>query len=66
MNDLIPHIGLFLVSTLVIVAVSCMYTEADDQKAVRLFPRRYLTFVFVTSVVVAVMLVAEHTFASVS
>ena len=66
MNDLVFHIGLFLFSTLVIVAVSCMFTEADDQKAVRLFPRRYLTFVVVTSIVVAVMLVAEHTFASVS
>ena len=66
MNDLVIHIGLFLFSTLVIVAVSCMFTEADDQKALRLFPRRYLTFVVVTSVVVVVMVAAEHTFASIS
>ena len=66
MNDLVFHIGLFLFSTLVIVAISCMFTEADDQKALRLFPRRYLTFVVVTSSVVTVMLVVEHTFASVS
>ncbi|QDV08781.1 hypothetical protein Poly30_43360 [Planctomycetes bacterium Poly30] len=66
MNDLGFHIGLFLFSTLVIVAVSCMFTEADDQKALRLFPRRYLTFVLVSTVVVVVMLAVEHTFASVS
>lgn len=66
MNDLGFHIGLFLFSTLVIVAVSCMFTEADDQKAIKLFPRRYLTFVLVSTVVVVVMLVVEHTFASVS
>lgn len=66
MHDLGFHIGLFLFSTLVIVAVSCMFTEADDQKALKLFPRRYLTFVLVSTVVVVVMLVVEHTFASVS
>jgi hypothetical protein len=66
MNDLGFHIGLFLFSTLVIVAVSCMFTEADDQKALQLFPRRYLTFVLVSTVVVVVMLAVEHTFASVS
>ena len=66
MNDLVFHIGLFLFSTLVIVAISCMFTEADDQKALRLFPRRYLTFVVVPSAVVTVLLVVEHTFASVS
>ncbi|MFT5735075.1 MAG: hypothetical protein ACJAZN_001172 [Planctomycetota bacterium] len=66
MNDLGFHIGLFLFSTLVIVAVSCMFTEADDQKALKLFPRRYLTFVLVSTVVIVLMLVVEHTFASVS
>lgn len=66
MNDLGFHIGLFLFSTLVIVAVSCMFTEADDQKALKLFPRRYLTFVLVSAVVIVLMLVVEHTFASVS
>lgn len=66
MNDLGFHIGLFLFSTLVVVAVSCMFTEADDAKALKLFPRRYLTFVLVSVAVVAVMVAAEHTLASVS
>ena len=45
---------------------SCMFTEADDARALRLFPRRYATFVVVSAAVIVVMLVAEHTFASVS
>ncbi len=66
MNDLGLHIGLFLLSTAIIVAVSCMFTEAEDGKALRLFPRRYTTFVVVSAVVSAVMLLLEHTLASVS
>lgn len=65
MNDLGVHIVLFLVSTAIIVAVSCMFTEADDARALKLFPRRYATFVVVSAIVAAVMLVAEHTLASV-
>ena len=33
MDDLGLHIGLFLLSTAIIVAVSCMFTEAEDAKA---------------------------------
>ena len=66
MDDLPTHIGLFLVSTAIVVAVSCMFTEADDAKALRLFPRRYTVFVIVSAIVAAVMLVLEHTLASVS
>lgn len=66
MNDLGVHVVLFLVATAVVVAVSCMFTEADDARALRLFPRRYATFVVVSAVVAAVMLVLEHTLASVS
>ena len=66
MNDLGLHVGLFLLVIAVVVAVNCMFTEADDARALRLFPRQYATFVVVSAVVVVVMLVAEHTFASVS
>lgn len=66
MNDIGFHLMLFLASTAVVVSVSCMFTEADDTRALRLFPRRYLTFVFVSALVVGVMLVIEHTLASVS
>ena len=35
MDDLGLHIALFLLSAMVIVAVTCMYTEAEDGKAIR-------------------------------
>lgn len=66
MNDLGLHLILFLASTAVVVGVSCMFTEAEDSKALRLFPRRYLTFVIVSALVVGAMLLIEHTVASVS
>ena len=66
MHDLVTHIGLFLLSTAVIVGVSCMFTEADDRKALALFPRRYAVFVVVSALVTAVMLLLEHTVAAVS
>ncbi|MEM6674296.1 MAG: hypothetical protein AAF726_15735 [Planctomycetota bacterium] len=66
MHDLPIHIVLFLLTTAIVVAVSCMYTEADDGRALRLFPRRYTVFVVVSGLVVAAMLLLEHTLASVS
>ncbi|MEM1448551.1 MAG: hypothetical protein AAF957_00840 [Planctomycetota bacterium] len=66
MDDLGLHIGLFLVATAIIVGVSCMFTEADDAKALRLFPRRYVVFVVVSALVAGAMLAFEHTLASVS
>ncbi|MBL6755946.1 MAG: hypothetical protein ISQ11_06020 [Planctomycetes bacterium] len=65
MDDLGLHIALFLLSAGVIVAVTCMYTEAEDGKALRLFPRRYGTFVLVSGVIVAAMIVIQNTLASV-
>ena len=59
MNDLGLHVGLFLLVTAIVVAVNA-FTEADDARALRLFPRRYATFVVVSALVIAVMLVAEH------
>lgn len=66
MDDLGLHLFLFLVSTAVVVGVSCMFTEADDSKALRLFPRRYFVFVVVSAAIVAAMLLIEHTVASVN
>jgi|GEM_PF-899079 len=65
MDDLGLHIALFLVSAGVIVSVTCMYTEAEDGKALRLFPRRYATFVVVSGVIVAAMILIQNTLASV-
>ncbi len=65
MDDLGLHIALFLLSAGVIVSVTCMYTEAEDGKALRLFPRRYATFVVVSAAIVAAMIVIQNTLASV-
>ena len=65
MDDLGLHIALFLLSAMVIVAVTCMYTEAEDGKAIRLFPRRCATFVLASAAIVVVMIVVQHTMASV-
>lgn len=66
MDDLGLHIALFLLTTAVIVAISSMFTEADDAKALKLFPRRYFVFVTVSAAIAVVMIVFEHTFAAIS
>lgn len=65
MNDILFHIVLFLVAGTVIVIISCMFTEADDGAAMRSFPRRWITFFGGCALVTAIMLIAEHTFASI-
>ncbi len=65
MDDLGIHLALFMLSAGVIVSVTCMYTEADDGKALRLFPRRYATFVLASAAIVVVMIVIQQTLASV-
>lgn len=62
----ILHVVLFLGVAAVIVAIGCMFAEADDKRALAIFPRRFGLFVFWSAVVTALMLVAEHTLASVS
>ena len=66
MDDLGLHIALFLVTVAVIVAVSCMFSEPDDGPALRTFPVRYVKFIVGSGIVLALMLVLEHTLASVS
>jgi len=65
MDDLGIHLLLFVVTTVVVVAVSCMFSEEQDAAALRVFPRRFLKFMFGSAVVLAIMLVLEHTLASV-
>lgn len=65
MEDLGTHLLLFLFSAAVVVAVTCMFTEADDGRAVRMFPRRYATFVLVTGAIVGAMILVQSTVASV-
>lgn len=65
MNDLGLHLFLFLLSGTIIVAISCMFTEAADDAALRSFPKRWLSFFGGCTLVAVLMLVAEHTFASI-
>lgn len=65
MNDLPLHLLLFAVAATVIVIVSAAFSETDDRAALRIVPRRLLYFVAGCAVLTAVMLVLEHTVASV-
>lgn len=64
MNDIVIHALLFLVIALAIVTLGVFYSEADDAAARAAWPKRMLTFLVGCAVLVAVMLVCEHTFAA--
>ncbi len=66
MHDLGFHALLFVVSTTVVVAVSCMFSEPEDAAALRLFPRRFARFLLGSGIVLGVMLALEHTLAAVN
>lgn len=66
MNDIVVHVLLFLVASLAIVGMGSIYSDAEDGPALRNFPRRYLTFVLGCAVLVGIMLLLEHTVASVT
>ena len=65
MKDLPIHIALFFAIAIPIVTLGAFYAEADDGRALRSLPRRMLMFVIGCSIVVAVMLICEHTFAAI-
>lgn len=65
MTPLLVHLGLFLVVSAAIVLLGCFYGDAYDRPALRAFPRRYGMFLLGCGVLVALMLVCEHTFAAV-
>jgi fructose-specific phosphotransferase system IIC component len=64
-RDLGLHLFLFVLAGTIIVAVSVMFTEAYDDDARRVFPRRWLRFFVGCAIVVGLMLLLEHTFAAV-
>ncbi len=66
MKDYLMHGGLFLFAGTVIVAISCMFADADDSKAIKAFPRRWFTFFGGCILVILIMLLFEHTLASVN
>ena len=65
MNDLLVHFLLFSILSAVIVLMGAFYAEPDDAKALRGFPRRFLVFFVGCGVLAGVLLLAEHTVASV-
>ena len=65
MSDLAVHIGLFLVASLAIVGLGSCYSDADDERALRRFPRRFLMFLAGCGLLALIMIVLEHTVASV-
>jgi predicted neutral ceramidase superfamily lipid hydrolase len=63
-NDLVVHLLLFGVISVAIVTLGAFYSEPDDAKALRSLPRRLAAFVIGCTVLAAIVLVCEHTFAS--
>jgi hypothetical protein len=66
MIDPLVHLLLFLAVVAVIVTVARFFFTTDDAKALRGTPRRIVKFLFWCGFVVGLMLLAEHTVASVS
>ena len=66
MNDLWTHIALFAAISLVIVALGAFYSESTDAGALKSIPRRFAAFLLGCAVLAAIMLLLEHTLASVS
>lgn len=64
MKDLPIHLLLFFVAGTIIVLVGAMYAEPDDKRMLEVLPRRLITFFLGCAAVTAVMLICEHTFAS--
>lgn len=65
MKDIGLHGLLFLVVAFAIVLMSAFFSEADDRRALASFPRRMLVFAVGCGILSAILLLLEHTFASV-
>ncbi len=65
MDDLPIHLTLFLILSGVIVLIGTFYSEPDDAKALRAFPKKLVTFFVGCGILAAVILLMEVTVASV-
>jgi hypothetical protein len=65
MKDVWVHVLLFLVVSAAFVVISAFYSEAEDGPAFRSMPRRFVYFVLGCAVLAGLMLLFEHTLASV-
>jgi hypothetical protein len=63
-KDLGVHLALFVAIATAIVTLGVFYSDAEDRAAFRHWPRRMLHFCFGCVILVAILLVCEHTFAS--
>jgi hypothetical protein len=64
-NDIVVHLLLFTLIAAAIVTCGAYYGEPDDAKALRSVPRRLLWFFGGCAILVAIVLVIEHTVARV-
>ena len=65
MNDLRLHLALFAAIGGGIVTLAAFYAEPDDAKALRGLPRRFAVFALGCGILALLLVVAEHTVASV-
>lgn len=66
MNDLGTHLLLFAALSAVIVLMSCFFSEAEDGPALRAFPKRLIVYFIGCGILTGLLLLFEHTLASVS
>lgn len=62
---LLSHLAFFLILSAAIVVMSAFYADADDGRALRSVPRRFVVFVGSCALIAAVMLALEALFAGV-
>ncbi len=65
MTQLLTHTLLFVALSAAIVVMASFYSDPDDAVAFRAMPRRFVVFLVSCGIVAAIMLLAEHLFASV-
>ena len=65
MNDIVVHLLLFTLVSAAIVMMSAFFSEQEDRRALASFPKRVLVFVLGCSVLAALLLAVESTFASI-
>jgi hypothetical protein len=64
-RDLGFHLVLFVVLGIAIVTLSAFFAEPEDGRALRSVPRRLLVLLIGCTILAGLMLIAEHTVASV-
>ena len=65
MDDLPIHLTLFLILSAVIVLIGTFYSEPNDAQALRSFPKKLFVFFVGCGILTGLILLAEHTVASV-